>query len=172
METKHKIHYNEDGWVCQRYPQDLPIEDEERYIEVGEEEFIKSLSTNTHFAWRIVDGELVNEQYQEIPEGEIKERLREERKELLDAFDKWEKAVLRGREEDDPQIMEWMQALLNLEEEAFLTIPDRIAYYLPKQPPEDGGFFNEEEKENEDDGEHQDSPKQEQTPPADDTEEL
>ena len=61
-----------------------------------------------------------------------KNALREERKVLLEAFDKWEKAVLRGREKDDSSIMSWYRDLLNLVESAFLdeNVPDRVGYYL------------------------------------------
>lgn len=61
-----------------------------------------------------------------------KNALREERKVLLDAFDKWEKAVLRGREKDDAYIMSWYRDLLNLVESAFLdeNVPERVRYYL------------------------------------------
>lgn len=65
---------------------------------------------------------------------EIEERklntLRVKRTSLLSAFDKWEKAVLRGRETDDSAVMEWYRDLLDLKEEAFETIPDRVRYYL------------------------------------------
>ena len=57
-------------------------------------------------------------------------KLRSTRKSLLAAFDKWEKAVLRGREFDDPLIMSWYQGLLDLNEYYFNNIPDRIQYYL------------------------------------------
>lgn len=61
-----------------------------------------------------------------------KNALREERKVLLEAFDKWEKAVLRGREKDDTSIMNWYRDLLNLVESAFLdeNVPERVGYYL------------------------------------------
>ena len=61
-----------------------------------------------------------------------KNYLRQKRKSLLEAFDKWEKAVLRGREEDSIFIISWYKNLLNLVENAFETenIPDRIKYYL------------------------------------------
>mgnify|MGYP001059806296 CR=1 FL=1 len=71
-----------------------------------------------------------------MPEDAVLERrkhyLRQKRKSLLEAFDKWEKAVLRGREKDDTSIMSWYKNLLNLVENAFETenIPDRIKYYL------------------------------------------
>lgn len=56
--------------------------------------------------------------------------LRCQRKILLGAFDKWEKAVIRGRENDDTAIMLWYQKLLDLKESAFEDIPKRIEYYL------------------------------------------
>lgn len=61
-----------------------------------------------------------------------KNALREERKVLLDAFDKWEKAVLRGREVDDSSIMLWYENLLDLVEEAFAeeNVPTRVLYYM------------------------------------------
>lgn len=61
---------------------------------------------------------------------ELKDMLRAKRTSLLSAFDKWEKAVLRGREQDDYIIMDWYQSLLNLNETAFEDIPERIKYYL------------------------------------------
>lgn len=61
---------------------------------------------------------------------ELKNMLRAKRKPLLDAFDKWEKAVLRGREQDDYVIMSWYTDLKALKESAFAIIPERIKYYL------------------------------------------
>ena len=65
---------------------------------------------------------------------EIEERkkaqLRAKRTSLLEAFDKWEKAVLRGREDDSEDIMAWYRALLALDEAAFDNVPERIEYYL------------------------------------------
>lgn len=67
-------------------------------------------------------------------EEELEERrlnyFRSHRKPLLEAFDKWEKAVLRGRESDDIAVMEWYQRLLDLNELAFENVPKRIQYFL------------------------------------------
>lgn len=57
-------------------------------------------------------------------------KLRSRRVGLLTAFDKWEKAVLRGRESDDLAVMEWYRRLLDLKESAFENIPERVRYYL------------------------------------------
>lgn len=61
---------------------------------------------------------------------DIKKELREKRKPLLEAFDKWEKAVLREREPDDEAIMRWFNNILDLKQTAFENIPERIQYYL------------------------------------------
>ena len=56
--------------------------------------------------------------------------LRNKRARLLNAFDKWEKAVLRGRETDSAAVIQWYKDLLDLKENAFTYIPIRVAYYL------------------------------------------
>lgn len=65
---------------------------------------------------------------------ELEERrltaLRARREPLLNAFDKWEKAVLRGREDDSNAIMDWYYDILDLKEYAFENVPERIKYYL------------------------------------------
>ena len=58
--------------------------------------------------------------------------LRAKREILLEAFDKWEKAVLRGRETEDESIMTWYSDLLDLKQKAFASIPDAVKYYLSK----------------------------------------
>ena len=69
---------------------------------------------------------------EDVKELERMNKLRAKRRVLLAAFDKWEKAVLRGREVDDKNVMSWYTMLLNLVEYAFETsnIPERIKYYL------------------------------------------
>jgi hypothetical protein len=61
---------------------------------------------------------------------EQKETFRLQCKILLEAFDKWEKAVLRGRKQDDLSIMNWYYDLLDLKETAFTNVPSEIKYYL------------------------------------------
>lgn len=68
--------------------------------------------------------------YVPYTEEELKDILRKKRRNLLDAFDKWEKAVLRGREQDEYLIMSWYEDLKDLKETAFKNIPERINYYL------------------------------------------
>lgn len=68
--------------------------------------------------------------YVPYTDEQLKTILRTRREKLLSAFDKWEKAVLRGREQDDYIIMAWYRDLLDLKESAFTNIPKRIEYYL------------------------------------------
>lgn len=68
----------------------------------------------------------------ELRERKLNE-LRAKRAPLLDAFDKWEKAVLRDREDDDILVMDWYDDLLDLRERAFSNIPERVEYYIPPE---------------------------------------
>lgn len=66
---------------------------------------------------------------EELEEQRLTNR-RAERVSLLAAFDKWEKAVMRGREEESEEIMQWYYDLLDLKELAFENVPERVKYYL------------------------------------------
>lgn len=60
-----KIYYNENGWVCNRYPYDIEVTDENRYIEVDDETYSKTLQCEIGKAWRVIDGELSMQVYDE-----------------------------------------------------------------------------------------------------------
>ena len=60
-----KIFYNENGWVCNRYPYDIQIDDENRYIEVDYETYSNTLQCEIGKAWRVIDGELSMQIYNE-----------------------------------------------------------------------------------------------------------
>jgi len=79
---KHKIHYNKDGWLCNRYPWDIQIDDESRFIEVDEATFHKTLGCDNHHAWRVINGELCHDRYEPTPESETIQELRDRREEL------------------------------------------------------------------------------------------
>lgn len=76
-----KIEYDKDGWVCDRYPR--LVTESVGEMEVTDEEYIMTLATGDHFAWRVVDGELVNERYEETPIEEIREERIQELKQFL-----------------------------------------------------------------------------------------
>lgn len=65
-----------------------------------------------------------------LTEEQQKTMLRNKRASLLTAFDKWEKAVLRGRETESIDIMSWYYDILDLNENALNNIPERVKYYL------------------------------------------
>lgn len=66
-----KIYYNNAGWVCQRYPYDLPIENENQFIEVDNETYEQTMSCAKHYSWRVINGKLEMQQYEDIPQSEI-----------------------------------------------------------------------------------------------------
>lgn len=69
-----KIYYDENGWVCNRYPYDIPVTDENRYIEVDDDVAEETYSCEPNKSWRVVDGELVVEQYEKVPQQELYEQ--------------------------------------------------------------------------------------------------
>lgn len=94
--------------------------------------------SDIHFRYSYIDdsGNFISnkEAYQEAVKRMTEENrlagLRSKREPLLLAFDKWEKAVLRGRETDSETVMLWYQDLLDLKNTAFESIPDAVKYYL------------------------------------------
>jgi hypothetical protein len=65
-----KIYYNKDGWVCERYPYDIPVEDESRFIEVDEDTKSLTMSCEIHKSWRVKNNNLFIDVYEETPEIE------------------------------------------------------------------------------------------------------
>ena len=63
-------------------------------------------------------------------EEERKFNLRLKRGHLLSAFDIWEKAVLRGREEESQEVMKWYYDILDLDETAINNVPEKVKKYL------------------------------------------
>lgn len=77
-----KVYYNKEGWVCNRYPYDIPIDDINRYIEVSEADYAKTNSVERFKAWKVESGKLVVRQKEAVP---LKETLEQE----LDEITKW-----------------------------------------------------------------------------------
>lgn len=103
--------------------QTFPLTDDDITIEV-EEEVLEEIGKTKCFD--IENHTIIDYDNTE----EVLEELRFKREALLIAFDKWEKAVIRGREEDSAKIMSWYYDLLDLKESAFTNIPERIKYYM------------------------------------------
>jgi len=114
---KFKIHYTKDGWVCERYPYDFPIEDEARFIEVDEDQHRKTLETNPHHAWRVVKGKLKEERYEETPEQEVLEELRSLREEIcfpiINRGQLWHERLTA---EQKSELVKWYDDWLNVTE--------------------------------------------------------
>jgi len=68
-----KIYYNKDGWVCERYPYDIPVEDENKFIEVDEDTKSLTMSCEIHKSWRVKNGKLLIDTYEETPLTELLE---------------------------------------------------------------------------------------------------
>ena len=81
---KRKIYYNNEGWVCNRYPNDFPVDDENKYIEVDEKMEEQTLYATAGYAWRVVNGELKQELYDtaEAQKQEKEQRISELKAEL------------------------------------------------------------------------------------------
>ena len=66
----NKIYYNKEGWICERFPYDIPIEDETRFIEVDEDTYSNTLSCPSYKAWKVVKDQLIIEDYEAMPVDE------------------------------------------------------------------------------------------------------
>ena len=77
-----KIYFNNDGWVCERYPYNL-IKGE-NFLEVDDITFEKTLSAPKYFAWKVVNGVVVLERYENELTSDI---LNKELQELLEWFE-------------------------------------------------------------------------------------
>lgn len=98
-----KIYYNNEGWVCQRYPYDLEIEDENQFIEVDEQAYEKTLTCSVGMAWRVVDGKLEEQVYNqsEVDKSLIEEEISNLKQEIAKAKEDVEQVELFGMERQD-----------------------------------------------------------------------
>lgn len=111
----HKVYYNKDGWICNLYPQNIEKDNENNFIELDEEQYSQILSSPSHYAWRYKDGELVNEQYEEVPNEETIERLRLLREEecfpIINRGQLWYNTLT---DEQIQELNEWYRAWLDV----------------------------------------------------------
>lgn len=98
-----KIFYNNQGWVCQRYPYDLPIENENLYIEVSEQEYEKTMSSNAGMAWRVVKGKLEQAVYdnKDYSKSQIEQEIATLKNEIAKIKEDVEQVELFGMERSD-----------------------------------------------------------------------
>lgn len=91
---------------------------------------------------KLINGKIVQPKPPKLTDEELKEKkanaFRTYRNHMLKGFDVWEKNVLRGREQDDNEIMAWYQEMLDFPNqitkdttfEDYPKIPDKIKKYL------------------------------------------
>ena len=95
-------------------------------------ELVTWINEQGYYLKDIKEGDYVYEivKPEELSEEIVKDNMRHDRRVLLDAFDKWEKGVLRGREEEGDTVMGWYRDLLDLDPKAFADVPEKVRYYL------------------------------------------
>ena len=128
-----KIYYNNDGWVCHRVTYNFS--DEVGFIEVSEEENEKTLSTRRNFAWKVVDGELVNVRIANNTDEENLEKLRDIRE--WECFPIINRGVLWYNTlttEQQQELNTWYQAWLNVPQVYLETKPTDIETIIPTKP--------------------------------------
>lgn len=109
MET-FKIYYNSDGWVCNRYPYNLEIEDENKFIEVPFGVFEQTLVSLPYKAWKVENGNLINTQYEPDPGiYAAQDELMEIENWFLQNDYKANKVMVGEWELDDPRFIAYKQ---------------------------------------------------------------
>ena len=99
-----KIYYNKQGWVCERYPYDIPIEDENLYLEVDDTTYQMTLSVETFKAWKVENGQLVVRQKESVPSKILYEQEFQEIQEWFVATDYIPNKIITGEWElTDPR---------------------------------------------------------------------
>ena len=131
--------YLKEDVLLTHYPEVQEVKERSHY------EVIKEYPNGGKDIKKVIDVEAVEYQPPRVEEEKIKiyipytyleleelrkNKLRKKRKPLLDAFDIWEKAVLRGREIDSNDIMKWYQSILDLDEFSLNNPPQEIRRYM------------------------------------------
>jgi hypothetical protein len=105
----NKIYYNQEGWVCERYPYDIPIEDETRFIEVDEDIYSNTLSCPSYKAWKVVKDQLIIEDYEAMPVDEKLQLELQEIRRWLKNNDWIPNKIITGEwEETDPRWIDYL----------------------------------------------------------------
>lgn len=100
-----KLYYNNDGWVCNIEPYNLPIENENLYIEVSEQAYNNVLFAHVGMAWRVDNGTLKEEIYDKkaYQIGQINDEICELKQEIIKIKEDVEQVELFGMDRDDYQ---------------------------------------------------------------------
>ena len=82
-----KLYFDENGWVCERYPSDIKIINYDRYIEVTDEVYEQTLCAEKYKQWRVVNDNLILDTYNAPTETETKIKEYEQLKQKLADMD-------------------------------------------------------------------------------------
>ena len=98
-----KLYYTNDGWVCNRQPYMIPVEDSELYIEVSDDVYYDTMFAQQGMAWRIVRKKLVQEIYNkdDYQRGKIRQEIYELKQEIIKAKEDVEQVELFHMERTD-----------------------------------------------------------------------
>lgn len=98
-----KIFYNAQGWVCDRYPTNISVDDPNRYVEVDDDTYAKTFCTDVGRAWRVVNGELKNQicDKKEHQENELEAEKNLLKQEIVKIKEDVEQVELFGMERSD-----------------------------------------------------------------------
>lgn len=99
----HKLYYTNDGWICNRQPYMIPIQNNELYIEVSDDVYYDTLFARTGMAWRIVKKNIVQEIYDKTAyqKDQIRQEIHELKAEIIKAKEDVEQVELFGMERQD-----------------------------------------------------------------------
>lgn len=120
-----------------------PIDDDLPKLEVENLEEAKTIKLGVT---KLINGEIIQPKPEEPPtmtDEQLTEattiRFRHHREYVFkNGFDIWEKAVLRGREEDSGEVMSWYQTMLDFTDqitkdtthEDYPEVPEKLKYYI------------------------------------------
>lgn len=130
----NKIFYNSKGWVCERFPNDFPIENEDMFVEVEDEDYLKSLETADGYAWAIENDKLINKVFdlskvKQINLETIRKRREAECFSIINRGQLWYKTLT---DEQLSELNDWYNSWLNITEE---NNKDKNGDYIIPQKP-------------------------------------
>lgn len=99
----HKLYYTSNGWLCNRQPYVIPVENNQLYMEVSDDIYYDTLFARTGMAWRVVHGKLVQEIYDKTAyqKDQIRQEIHELKAEIAKDKEDVEQVELFGMERQD-----------------------------------------------------------------------
>lgn len=99
----HKLYYTSQGWLCNRQPYMIPVENNELYIEVDDDVYYDTLFARTGMAWRIVNRKLEQVIYDKTAYqiDQMRQEIHELKAEIIKNKEDVEQVELFGMERSD-----------------------------------------------------------------------